>query len=68
MGRSRWNLTPWLILSCSIAPVWAAKKPFNINDDLLAYPQVRYCYRIPGYLRSCSFLLSVSVSLALLVN
>ncbi|EPS31327.1 hypothetical protein PDE_06282 [Penicillium oxalicum 114-2] len=44
MGRSRWNLTPWLILSCSIAPVWAAKKPFNINDDLLAYPQYQLLF------------------------
>ncbi|OQE34575.1 hypothetical protein PENCOP_c017G06686 [Penicillium coprophilum] len=38
MGHSA-SLSPWLVLACAVCSAWANKKPFNINDDLLAYPQ-----------------------------
>lgn len=41
MRRSRWGFAPWLVLTCAGSSVWAAKRPFNIHDDILAYPQVR---------------------------
>ncbi|KAF7716787.1 Uncharacterized protein PECH_006794 [Penicillium ucsense] len=44
MGRSRWNFASWLVLGSSISPACAAKKPFNINDDLLAYPQYQLLF------------------------
>lgn len=40
MGRSRHSLAPWLVLACALSGVSAGKRPFNIHDDLLAYPQV----------------------------
>ncbi|KAJ5372097.1 hypothetical protein N7517_004103 [Penicillium concentricum] len=33
------SLPPWLVLACAVSGVWANKQPFNINDDILAYPQ-----------------------------
>ncbi|OOQ89194.1 Protein OS-9 like protein [Penicillium brasilianum] len=44
MGRSRWSLTPWLVLGCAASSAWAAKRPFNIHDDLLAYPQYQVLF------------------------
>ncbi|KAJ5210266.1 hypothetical protein N7491_010072 [Penicillium cf. griseofulvum] len=38
MGHSA-SLSPWLVLACAVCSAWANKKPFNINDDILAYPQ-----------------------------
>lgn len=40
MRRSRWGFAPWLVLTCAGSSAWAAKRPFNIHDDILAYPQV----------------------------
>ncbi|KAJ5707170.1 hypothetical protein N7488_006971 [Penicillium malachiteum] len=39
MRQSRSKLTPWLMLVCAATGAWAGKRPFNIHDDLLAYPQ-----------------------------
>ncbi|KAJ5157591.1 uncharacterized protein N7482_008691 [Penicillium canariense] len=45
MGRSRWSgLAPWLVLGCAASGAWAGKKPFNIHDDLLAYPQYQVLF------------------------
>ncbi|KAH1588056.1 Protein OS-9 [Aspergillus fumigatus] len=33
------TLTPLLVLACAGSGAWASKKAFNIQDDLLAYPQ-----------------------------
>ena len=41
MGGLGPSLVPWLVLACAASGVWAGKRPFNIHDDLLAYPQVR---------------------------
>jgi protein OS-9 len=46
MGHSA-KLSPWLVLACAVSSAWANKKPFNINDDILAYPQVRWIYLTP---------------------
>ncbi|CAI7587886.1 unnamed protein product [Penicillium discolor] len=43
MGHSA-NLSPWLVLACAVSSVWANKKPFNINDDILAYPQYQVTF------------------------
>ncbi|KAJ5971156.1 uncharacterized protein N7479_001074 [Penicillium vulpinum] len=43
MGRSA-SLSPWLVLACAVSSVWANKKPFNINDDILAYPQYQITF------------------------
>ena len=34
--------TPFLALACATSGAWAGKKAFNIHDDLLAFPQVRW--------------------------
>ncbi|CAI7678332.1 unnamed protein product [Penicillium pancosmium] len=44
MGRSRHSLTPWLTFACVASGAWAAKRPFNIHDDLLAYPQYQVVF------------------------
>ncbi|KAJ5510901.1 hypothetical protein N7453_003004 [Penicillium expansum] len=43
MGHSA-SLSPWLVLACAVSSVWATKKPFNINDDILAYPQYQVTF------------------------
>ncbi|KAJ5780848.1 hypothetical protein N7457_006008 [Penicillium paradoxum] len=43
MGRPE-RLSPWLILICGVSGAWANKKPFNINDDILAYPQYQVTF------------------------
>jgi hypothetical protein len=40
MGQTT-RLSPWLVLACAVSSACANKKLFNINDDILAYPQVR---------------------------
>ncbi|GIC92639.1 protein OS-9 [Aspergillus udagawae] len=39
MVRRVRTLTPLLVLACAGSGAWASKKAFNIQDDLLAYPQ-----------------------------
>ncbi|KAJ5463618.1 hypothetical protein N7475_008562 [Penicillium sp. IBT 31633x] len=34
----------WLVLACAISSSWASKRPFNINDDILAYPQYQVTF------------------------
>ncbi|KAJ5801446.1 uncharacterized protein N7518_003514 [Penicillium psychrosexuale] len=43
MGHSA-SLAPWLVLACAVSSTWANKKPFNINDDILAYPQYQVTF------------------------
>ncbi|OQE91290.1 hypothetical protein PENNAL_c0010G06291 [Penicillium nalgiovense] len=43
MGHSA-KLSPWLVLVCAVSSAWASKKPFNINDDILAYPQYQLTF------------------------
>ncbi|CAG8908783.1 unnamed protein product [Penicillium egyptiacum] len=43
MGHSV-SLSPWLVLACAVSCAWANKKPFNINDDILAYPQYQVTF------------------------
>ncbi|KAJ5555440.1 hypothetical protein N7461_003910 [Penicillium sp. DV-2018c] len=43
MGRSS-KLSPWLVVACTVSSAWASKKPFNINDDILAYPQFQVTF------------------------
>ncbi|KAJ5854612.1 hypothetical protein N7534_007155 [Penicillium rubens] len=38
------KLSPWLVLACAVSSAWANKKPFNINDDILAYPQYQVTF------------------------
>ncbi|KAJ5664742.1 hypothetical protein N7462_011555 [Penicillium macrosclerotiorum] len=44
MGQSRWGLAPWIVLGCAASTAWAGKRPFNIHDDLLAYPQYQVVF------------------------
>ncbi|KAJ5291104.1 hypothetical protein N7478_000355 [Penicillium angulare] len=39
MRQSTLNLAPWLALAWMGSGALADKRPFNINDDILAYPQ-----------------------------
>jgi protein OS-9 len=39
MVRPIQSLTLLLVLACAGSGAWASKKAFNIQDDLLAYPQ-----------------------------
>jgi hypothetical protein len=50
MVRRVRTLTPLLVLACAGSGAWASKKAFNIQDDLLAYPQV--CHTCFGFLAS----------------
>ncbi|KAJ5899839.1 hypothetical protein N7495_004583 [Penicillium taxi] len=40
----RQSLAVWIALACAVSSAWAAKRPFNIHDDLLAYPQYQVIY------------------------
>ncbi|KAJ5122828.1 hypothetical protein N7448_003961 [Penicillium atrosanguineum] len=44
MGQTRWTIVPWLMLACAAATASADKRPFNIHDDLLAYPQYQVTF------------------------
>ncbi|KAJ5085673.1 hypothetical protein N7532_010444 [Penicillium argentinense] len=44
MGQPRRHFAPWLTLACAVSTAMAAKKPFSIHDDLLAYPQYRVVF------------------------
>ncbi|KAJ6134276.1 hypothetical protein N7523_000598 [Penicillium sp. IBT 18751x] len=44
MGQTRWTFAPWLMLACVAATASADKRPFNIHDDLLAYPQYQVTF------------------------
>lgn len=41
MRQLRRSAVPLLVLACAASTAWARKRPFNIHDDILAYPQVR---------------------------
>lgn len=41
MRQSKSTLASWLFLAYAVSGAVAGKRPFNIHDDLLAYPQVR---------------------------
>ncbi|CAG7918199.1 unnamed protein product [Penicillium olsonii] len=44
MGRVAPRLSTWLALACAVSAAWAKPKPFNINDDILAYPQYQVTF------------------------
>ncbi|KAL4888660.1 glucosidase II beta subunit-like protein-domain-containing protein [Aspergillus ambiguus] len=44
MGRRNRILAPLLVLACAGSTAWANKKAFNINDDLLAFPQFQVLF------------------------
>ncbi|KAK9848534.1 hypothetical protein MYU51_016561 [Penicillium brevicompactum] len=44
MGQPAARLAPWLTLACVVSLAWAKPKPFNINDDILAYPQYQVTF------------------------
>ncbi|KAJ5232604.1 hypothetical protein N7468_005560 [Penicillium chermesinum] len=40
------GVTLYLLFTCFTSTVWAAKRPFNIQDDVLAYPQNLFKYQV----------------------
>ncbi|KAJ5114560.1 hypothetical protein NUU61_000319 [Penicillium alfredii] len=45
MGRRPTVALPsLLVLACAVSSAWAGKKPFSINDDILAYPQYQVLF------------------------